>query len=110
MLAPLTLVRPAGILHLVRGRAPVRLDHVEEIPAEGFLWLDFVRPEAEGWKTWPQRLLGVEPDRRHVADSLENNHKSFFDVTPQYDLLIFAGLGPRDDAFPIETRSASFFV
>jgi magnesium transporter len=49
-------------------------------------------------------------DRRHVVDSLEASHKTFFDVTPGYDLVIFEGLGPRDDVFPFETRTAAFFI
>jgi magnesium transporter len=98
------------ILHLVRGQAPRRLDALEQLPDDGFIWLDFVRASARGWDAWVRRLLGVEVDRRHVADSLEAAHKSFFDTTPDYDLLIFEGLGPRDDAFPFETRSAALFV
>jgi magnesium transporter len=101
---------PAEILHLVRGQPPHRLENLERLPDEGFVWLDLVRDGAQGWEEWPRRLLGLEVDRRHVADSLEAAHKSFFDVTPAYDLLIFEGLGPRDDAFPFETRSAALFV
>lgn len=98
------------ILHLLRGQPPSPLASVERLPTEGFIWVDFVRDEASGWQSWPKRLLDVEVDRRHVADSLEATHKSFFDVTPHYDLLIFEGLGPNAEAFPLETRSASLFV
>lgn len=101
---------PAEILHLVRGEPPRRLEALERLPETGFVWIDFVRVAARGWEQWPQRLLGATPDRRHVADSLEPAHRSFFDATPDYDLLIFEGLGPRADAFPFETRSASLFV
>lgn len=100
----------AEILHLMRGNAPRRLESLDRLPDEGFVWLDLVRDAAQGWEEWPRRLLGVEIDRRHLADSLEATHKSFFDVTPAYDLVIFEGLGPRDDAFPFETRSAALFV
>lgn len=98
------------ILHLVRGQPPKRLEQLEAMPAEGFVWLDFVRDEAAAWKQWPLRLLGVEVDRRHVADSLETAHRTFFDVSPHYDLLIFEGLGADDQKFPVETRSAALFV
>jgi magnesium transporter len=109
MLAPVLGPKPAEMLHLVRGQAPRALESLDALPDDGFIWLDFVRAEADGWSHWPKRLLDVDIDRRHVADSLEA-HKTFFDVTPHYDLLIFEGLGPRDDAFPFETRSAAFFV
>jgi len=101
---------PAEILHLVRGEAPRRLEQLERLPDEGFIWLDFPRDAAPGWQLWVRRLLGVEIDRRHIADSLEPAHKSFFDGTPDYDLLIFEGLGSRDDAFPFETHSAALFL
>ena len=102
---------PAAILHLVRGQPPRRLETLERLPDEGFVWLDFVRGEkADDWKAWPARLLGVEIDRRHDIDSQEQSHKTFFDVTPSYDLLIFEGLGPRDDILPFETRSAALFI
>ncbi len=98
------------IFHLLRGQPLRRLDTLEQLPAEGFVWLDFVREEAKDWAAWPKRLLGVDVDRRHVVDSLEAAHKSFFDVTPNYDLLIFEGVGPQLRAFPLETRTASLFV
>src|SRR5436190_10392569 len=98
------------ILHLVRGQPPRRLDALDALPPDGFIWLDFVRDTAQGWEEWPRRLIGAEIDRRHSTDALEPTHKSFFDVTPAYDLLIFEGLGPRDDAFPFETRSAALFL
>lgn len=97
----------AEILHLVRGHPPRRLDALDQLPEHGFVWVDFVR-DAPGWEGLPQRLLGVEVDRRHIADSHDAAHKPFFDVTPHYDLLIFEGLGPDEDQF--QTRSASLFL
>ena len=110
MLASPGAAVPAEILHLVRGQPPRRLESLERLPDGGFVWLDFVRDGSPDWKEWPQRLLGVELDRRHVADSLDANHKTFFDVTPDYDLLIFEGLGSRDDAVPFETHTAALFI
>src|SRR3546814_18856071 len=37
-------------------------------------------------------------------------HPSFFDGTPDYDMLIFQGLGPRDEPFPMEARTTVFFM
>ena len=108
--APLGHSGSAEILHLVRGEAPRRIEQLERLPDDGFIWLDFPRDAAPGWQLWVRRLLGIEIDRRHIADSLEPAHKSFFDGTPDYDLVIFEGLGSRDDAFPFETHSAALFV
>lgn len=107
---PLGYTGPAEILHLVRGEPPRRLEDLDRLPDQGFIWLDFPRDAAPGWQGWVRRLLNVEIDRRHVADSLDPAHKSFFDGTPDYDLLIFEGLGSRDDAFPFETHSAALFL
>ena len=98
------------IFQLVRGEPPRRLETLERLPDEGFVWLDFVRDEAGGWESWPRKLLGSEVDRRHLKDSLEATHKSFFDITPDYDLLIFEGLGSDATCYPFETRSAAFFI
>lgn len=98
------------LFHLVRGQAPKRLANLDRMPDEGFVWMDCVRETAQDWEDWPRRLLGVELDRRHVADSQEPAHKSFFDVTPAYDLLIFEEVGPREEPFPLEARSICLFL
>jgi magnesium transporter len=98
------------ILHFVPGEAPRRLDGLTVLPAEGVLWVDFVREEAQGWECWAEPLLGVPIEPQHVSDSLNASHPSFFDGTADYDMLIFEGLGPKDDPIPLDTRSAAFFM
>ncbi|HEX4871302.1 MAG TPA: magnesium transporter CorA family protein [Nevskiaceae bacterium] len=98
------------ILHLVDGRAPALLPRLEGLPEQGLLWVDYLRSEAECWAAQIEPLVQVEIDAQHVANSLAPQHPSFFDGTGDYDLLIFEGLGPKDDPFPIETRTASFFL
>jgi magnesium transporter len=98
------------ILHLNRGTAPQRLDALERLPDEGFVWLDFVRGVDCDWEAWPRRLLGVELDRRHVEDSRDAAHVSFFDVAPGYDLLVFEDAGHGDDPSVLETGNVSFFL
>ena len=109
MLAPVC-PEPSQILHLVRGLPPKALASLEALPAEGFVWLDFARDQAHGWHGWVTRLLEIEVDRRHAAASLDSVHKSFFDGTPDYDLLIFEGLGSRDAVFPFDTHPAALFI
>jgi len=98
------------IFHLVRGRPPQRIESLETLPAEGFIWLDFVRGKDSGWETWPKRLLGVDLDPRHVVDSRDVAHKAFFDVTASYDLLVFDEIAPQGVEFRLETRSAAMFI
>ena len=98
------------IYHCLSGHPPIVHNRLDHMPEEGYIWLDFLRSEAQGWENWPKRLLGVEVDHTQVADALTPGHSSYFDATEDYDMVIFEGLGPRDDPFPLETRSASFFV
>ncbi|TXH05713.1 MAG: hypothetical protein E6R07_02570 [Nevskiaceae bacterium] len=98
------------ILHFLANQPPKELGSVDRIPAEGLVWVDFVREQGENWDCWAEPLLGVEIEPQHVSDSLNPQHPSFFDGTPDYDMLIFEGLGPRDDPFPLETRNVAFFL
>ncbi len=98
------------IHHFVAGQPPILHNRLERMPEEGYIWLDFLRSEAQGWEEWPKRLLGVDINPQHVADALTPDHGPFFDGTEDYDMLIFEGLGPQDNPFPLQTRSAAFFV
>jgi magnesium/cobalt transport protein CorA len=98
------------IYHCISGQPPILHNQLDHMPEEGYVWLDFVRAEAQGWDSWPRRLLGVEIEPSQVIDALTPDHSSYFDATDDYDMLIFEGLGPKDDPFPLQTRSASFFV
>lgn len=98
------------IFHLVRDQPRRRLDALQGLPDEGYVWLDFVRGRDEGWDLWPRRLLGQELDPRHIIDSHDAVHKSFFDVTPHYDMLIFEECAPPGGSAAIETGSVAFFM
>lgn len=98
------------IFHCVNGHVPRPLDGVARLPQDGFIWIDCVRDEHSDWPDVVEPLLGTEIERNHVSDSLNAQHRSFFDGTPAYDMLIFAGLGPDDQALPIETRTTAFFL
>lgn len=98
------------IFHLVRGESPRRIASLERMPDDGFIWLDLIRGDEQGWEAWLRRLLAVELDPRHIEDSRDAAHKSFFDVTPHYDLLIFEDIGPQTDPLMLETRNAAMFL
>lgn len=98
------------LFHFSNGQPPRTLTPGEALPDDGLIWADFVRDEAQHWECWAEPLVGAAIDPKHVSDSLNAAHPSFFDGTPDYDMLVFQGLGPRDDPFPLETRTAAFFV
>ncbi len=98
------------ILHLVSGQAPQRLADLAALPEDGLVWIDLARAEAADWPSLIEPLLGVEIDGEHLADSLNADHPPFFDGTSDYDMLIFEGLGPRDEVFPLDTRVGTLFL
>jgi magnesium transporter len=99
------------VYHFVAGKPPARLDALEQMPADGVVWIDLIREEAQNWECTLEPLLGVALEPQHVADSMNAAHPSFFDGTSDYDMLIFEGLGPRDDPpLPLETRTATFLM
>jgi magnesium transporter len=108
--AGITHIPAMNIFHLVRGQPRRRLDALDSMPDEGFVWLDFSRDEDRGWEAWPRRLLQLEMDPRHVLDSADAAHKSFHDVTPHYDLLVFEECGAQRDALAVATCSISMFM
>jgi magnesium/cobalt transport protein CorA len=98
------------ILHLVPGNAPVRFDGLDSLPEIGMVWIDFDREHTPDWAAEVERLTGIEIDFEHVTDSLNASHPAFFDGTGDYDMLIFEGLGPNDNPFPLDTRVGAMFL
>lgn len=96
-----------------KGERPVRLDSIPRLPKEGFVWLDFTRQEAAEWPAHVEPIAEASIHENHVHDSLNGQHPSFFDVTEDYDMLIFQGLTTEDCAKVenlIVTKSAAFFI
>ena len=91
----------------------MRLESVEKLPDEGFVWLDFTRQNARDWPAWVERLTGITVAEEFVSDSFNGDHMSSFDGTEDYDVLIFQGLTPEDCESSqnlIVTKSAAFFI
>jgi magnesium transporter len=98
-------------IHLLyKGHTPKRLETADRLPDKGYLWLDFRREHANDWPEQVKRLTGVTPQDTHVVDSLGEGQPSYFDGTPDYDMLIFLGLGPDEAKVTVDTRTAAFFV
>jgi magnesium/cobalt transport protein CorA len=98
------------IFHMMAGQPPKRVEQLTALPTKGYYWIDLIRDEAADWACTAEPLVGQEINPEHVQDSLNATHASFFDGMPGYDMLIFEGLGPCEDASVIDTRSAAFFM
>lgn len=88
-----------------------QLDSVpSSLPEEGFLWLDIVRDDDNHWPEIVERLAGVSVHERHIKDSKNPTHPSFYDGTQDYEMLIFRGLSPAGQQSDFKTRPAVFFL
>lgn len=80
------------------------------LPGEGFLWLDVVRDGEHDWPRMVEQLTGVSIHERHIKDSHNLGHPSFYDGTQDYEMLIFRGLSPAGQQSDFKTRPAVFFI
>ena len=66
------------------------------LAAGGFVWLDYHHSEValdeEHWQAAVQSLTGIPIDDYHVSDIMNLQHPSAFDLTDDYDFLIFRKL------------------
>lgn len=98
------------ILHIGNGSPPQRLDACTVAPTQGFLWLDFAREQDIEWYLTVEQLTGVRIHERHINDSFNPAHPSFFDSTSEYDMVIFRGLAPETEEGEFATRPVVFFL
>lgn len=98
------------ILQIGNGSPPQRLDACAMAPSQGFLWLDFAREQDIEWYLTIEQLTGVKIHERHIKDSFNPAHPSFFDTTSDYDMVIFRGLAPESEESGFATRPVAFFL
>lgn len=98
------------VLYFLNRAKPTVLDTLEDLPAEGFLWLDLVRGEDPDWPALVQRLTGVSIHERHVRDAENLQHPSYYDGTSDYEMLVFRGLAATDGDQPLASRPTVIFL
>jgi magnesium transporter len=92
-----------------------------ELPSEGFLWMDCYSEHGRTWSIQAERLLGFAPLEEHLLDSENSQHSSYYDSTQKYEMIVFRGLAIRASAIPkdsvlkqtpirIQTRPTTFFI
>ncbi|MGA7801241.1 MAG: magnesium transporter CorA family protein [Gammaproteobacteria bacterium] len=99
-----------NIFKITKDKPPHRIEPSETLPETGFLWLDFIRDEEPDWHETVAALSGVRFHERHIQDSLNATHPSFYDGTADYDELIFRSLAPETDEGQFATRPTAFFL
>ncbi len=98
------------ILHISEDRQVSQLASLTTLPADGFVWLDCIREQDSDWAGEVERLAGVTIHERHVHDSFNLGHPSFFDGTQNYEMLIFRGLGVNNEKEEFTTRPTVFML
>jgi magnesium transporter len=95
---------------LSKGHTPKHLETIDRLPEKGYLWLDFRRDNSRDWQEKIRQLSGVGIKDAHEVECFNAGNNSFFDGTPDYDLLVFQGLGPDERSVRIDTRTAAFIL
>lgn len=80
------------------------------LPQQGFIWLDVVRDGDSDWPQIVENLTGVSIHERHIKDTRNLTHPSFYDGTQDYEMLIFRGLSPAGQQSDFKTRPAVFIL
>ena len=93
---------------------PDEVSQLDELPAclpeQGFLWLDIIRNNENNWPQAVEALTGVCVHERHIKDTRNLSHPSFYDGTQDYEMLIFRGLSPAGQQSDFKTRPAVFLL
>ncbi|MEJ2398018.1 MAG: magnesium transporter CorA family protein [Gammaproteobacteria bacterium] len=81
---------------LITTDAVSELDSIpSSLPDQGFLWLDVVRDGEQDWSQVVERLTGVSIHERHLKDTQNLSHPSFYDGTQIFDHLLVT-IRPED--------------
>ena len=101
-----------NIVHFVEGTEVALLEAITSMPETGFVWLECIRDADENanWVGLVQQLTGCMVHERHVADSLNHAHPSFYDQTHDYDMLVFRGISSTTDTHDFLTRPTVFYI
>lgn len=98
------------IVELRSGQTPRRIEALASAPETGFIWIDIVRGEDTDWPRTVGALAGTTIHERHIADSLNPEHPSFYDGTTDYEMLVFRSLTPESEAGQFDSRATTFFL
>jgi magnesium transporter len=91
------------------GKASALMAAGEQLPGQGFGWLDLAYDEVDLLQAEVERLTGVRIFDVHIGDAKNLSHPSFFDSSDTYEIVVFRGLAPQTTVDEIVTRPMTFF-
>jgi len=86
-----------------------RVEHLAKEIDFQLIWFDFSRQNTT-WFQQIKKLLDLEVDEKHILDSLNETHPSFFDGMLNYDMVIFRSLCHNTSIDKLETQPVAFFL
>lgn len=89
---------------------PQQVDEVEDDSEFPLIWFDFNRQHTARFQQVRDLLKNFEVDEKHILDSLNELHPSFFDGMQNYDMVIFRGLCQDTTVNKLETQPTAFFL
>ncbi len=98
------------IMYFLTQQRPSTLESVDQLPSEGFVWLDIVRDTEPTWPDLVNHLTGVKIHERHIMDAENVQHPSFSDMTSEYEMMIFRGLSSEIKIDVFESKPTAFFL
>lgn len=98
------------ILYFQNKEKPTDLESVESLPSQGFVWLDVIRGEDADWVGMVKELTGATVHERHVQDTQNIQHPSYFDSTSEYELMVFRGLAAEGEEEVFASRPTALLL
>lgn len=99
---------------------PTSTTIVSQSAESDYVWLDYSRDEVtenpKKWVTEMAQVCGIVLDEYHLTDILNPQHPSFFDLTNEYEVLIFRKLfaasakNNTTDSMEINTTPVAFIL
>jgi Mg2+ and Co2+ transporter CorA len=116
---PDTGAPPLCVLWIAPGHceslAAADLPAFDALPERGFAWIDAHHESPRVWLEAVGRLTGATVLEEHLSDAENPAHRSYFDSTRDYEMIVFRGLAlppdtVADEPIRIRTRPTVFFV
>ncbi|HJV82545.1 magnesium transporter CorA family protein [Noviherbaspirillum sp.] len=84
------------IFHISSNQVTPASGAPDEIPSQGFLWLDVTHDEVAAdtgaWRDAVERATGIHIYDPHLSDAINLTHPSYFDSTQNYAMVVFRKL------------------
>jgi hypothetical protein len=83
---------PTTLLWIEPGRCRELVGVPDQLPDSGYAWIDAIYESPRAWVDPLLRLTGITPLDEHLSDAENATHRSYFDSTRDYEMIVFRGL------------------